>query len=213
MPDHFASFPKSLASAPDQLDLALCPQRRAASSRTRRSPLRATKRWVAPVCGRRSDARPSCPPQPPPPRALRRRRTATQSGPAPSRVDDRVPAGGGQRGVPQGHEQKRAGSGGHWRCVTLVSRGRLSPLADSLDGSLPNPSCGRWYACDCGHTRGNFGLQESLVRSRARVRSRTSGEASNMLPANSSTPAALNSSSRSDTVFSSPMMAASSGFL
>jgi uncharacterized membrane protein len=28
---------------------------------------------------------------------------------------------------------KRAGSGGHSRCVTLVSRGRLSPLADSSD--------------------------------------------------------------------------------
>jgi hypothetical protein len=48
------------------------------------------------------------------------------------------------------------------RCVSLVSRGRLSPLADSLDRLLPNPSCGRSYAGDCGHTRGNFRLSEVL---------------------------------------------------
>jgi hypothetical protein len=85
------------------------------------------------------------------------------------------------------------------------------PCAGSLDLSLPNPSCDRSYTCDGRHTRLNFDDHESLLRSSARVRARPSGDASNVAPTNSSTPAACSSSIRCDTVCSSPMIAASSG--
>ena len=52
------------------------------------------------------------------------------------------------------------------------------PFAGTSDWSLPNPSCDRSYACECRHTRGIFGRHSSFVRSNARVRARTSGEAS-----------------------------------
>ena len=43
------------------------------------------------------------------------------------------------------------------RRVTLVSRGRLSSLADSLDQSLPNPSCDRTATpVTVAHTRADF---------------------------------------------------------
>ena len=53
--------------------------------------------------------------------------------------------------------------------------------------------------------------QSSSARSTARVRARPSGDASNVAATYSSTPAARSSASRSLTVASSPMMAASSG--
>lgn len=74
--------------------------------------------------------------------------------------------------------------------VTFFSRGRLSSLADSLELSLPNPSCDRCYACERGHTRPIFQLAESALRSSARVRARPSVELSNTAATYSSTPAA-----------------------
>ena len=69
------------------------------------------------------------------------------------------------------HAYKKGGSGRTSECVSLISRVRLSPLAGTLDQSLPNPSCARSYACECGHTRENLGL--FVLRSQQRAGART----------------------------------------
>ena len=91
-----------------------------------------------------------------------------------------------------------------------LARSRFHLYADTSDQSLPNPSCGRSYACGRGHTRGIWAL--FLLRSRAargcgHVLGRGVEGGGGVL----ATPAALSSARRSVTVASSPMIAASSG--
>ena len=57
---------------------------------------------------------------------------------------------------------------------SLGARGRLPSLADSLEQSLPNPSCDRCYARNAGKRRCNFG-------SKCRYRRRLDGVHSRLL--------------------------------
>src|SRR5215208_4811922 len=92
----------------------------------------------------------------------------------------------------------------------------LAPLAFHLyrqlfGSAIPEPVVPSMVRPMRGAHQRNLGGYASFARSSARVRARPSGDGSKVTAANSSTPDAASSSRRSETVFSSPMIAASSG--